>query len=284
MGYLWYPGKHGVVNGNVKLREPIMADRFNDECLEQYYRALSRVKIMSAAVEKEVFTAYQLAPSQRLRTRITESCLKLVFSLAKNYWKDRDPETLKSLISAGNVGLMEAIDKFDLTRGSRFSSYASFWILMHIRNELTGLRDVVRPSAQERKRRMLSAKSRARLAEEGQLPAQATASYTSSFQSGSGPDLPAPREWSPDHAYDSVRRAADLKHLFGQWRRFLRGREQYVLERYYGLGAAPRLTLREVAGNLRLSSERVRQIKEASLEKLQMWLYYDDIQSTSDVL
>jgi RNA polymerase primary sigma factor len=261
-----------------------MADRFNDECLEQYYRALSRVKIMSADEEKAVFTAYQSSPSQRLRKRITESCLKLVFSLAKNYWKDRDPETLKSLISAGNVGLLEAIDKFDLTRGSRFSSYASFWILMHIRNELTGLRDVVKPSAQERKRRMLSARSRARLAEEGRLPAQAPASYTSSFQTGAGPDLPASIAWSPDHAYAEIRKSADLRNLFGQWRRFLRGREQYVLERYYGLGAAPRLTLREVAANLRLSSERVRQIKEASLAKLHVWLSYEDIQSTSDVL
>ena len=260
-----------------------MSDKFNDECLEHYYDALSKVKILSAAEEKTLFLAYQSTGSLQVKALIVQSCLKLVFSLAKSYWRDRDPETLKCLISAGNVGLLEAIDKFDLEKGSRFSSYASFWILMHIRNELTGLRDMVRPSAKERKRRMLSAKSRARLRAAGELQEE-TAVYTSSFHNISVSQRQGGSPLTPETSYGDLRAKVDARYLFSEWFRFLRAREHYVVSRYYGVVAdTKRLTLRDIAKNLNLSSERVRQIKEEALSKLGYWAKFTGVSSLSDI-
>jgi RNA polymerase sigma factor (sigma-70 family) len=260
-----------------------VSDKFNDECLEHYYEALSKVKILTASEERELFLVYQSNGSRSAKRRIVRSCLKLVFSLAKGYWRDRDPETLKSLISAGNVGLLEAIDKFDLEKGSRFSSYASFWILMHVRNELTGLRDMVRPSAKERKRRMLSAKSRQKLAESGEA-VEETAVYTSNFQAlHSSPFLDSV-PLDPDTQYSEIRKDVDSKYLFTEWFRFLRYREHYVVSKYYGvLANSDRLTLKDIAKNLNLSSERVRQIKEEALKKLRYWANFSGVSSLSDI-
>jgi len=261
-----------------------VSDKFNDECLEHYYEALAKVKILNSEEEKNLFQKYQSDGCPRTKERIVKSCLKLVFSLAKGYWRDRDPETLKTLISAGNVGLLEAIDKFDLDKGSRFSSYASFWILMHIRNELTGLRHMVKPSAKERKRRMLSAKSRALLKASGECKEE-TAIYTSNFhaihQSPFIDSTPQP----PDSKYAGMRAEVDAKYLFTEWFRFLRYREHYIVSKYYGvLASSERLTLKDIAKNLGLSSERVRQIKEEALGKLRHWTSFSGVSSFSDIV
>ena len=199
---------------------------------------------------------------------------------------DQDPETLQALISAGNVGLMEAVEKFDPDRGARFASYASFWILMHIRSELTILKDTVVPSAKERKLRMRSAASRKQLGLEGKPNVRSAYSNVDDmpeyevYKASKTNCFPLPEE-SPERNLGPN----DASKVFSRWFRFLTVREQFILRAYYGLlGDGEGLKLRQIADYLSLSSERVRQIKAAALEKLNRWLSYDGIKSSDDVL
>ena len=214
-----------------------------------------------------------------------ESCLKLVFSLARKYWLDRDPESLQSLISAGNVGLMEAVDKFDPDRGARFASYASFWILMHIRTELTTLHDVVVPSSKARKLRMRASSTRKSMGIEESPSPSSMYSRLEDIQESDIGGLGGQSESSKSYKPGSSLPGSDVTKLFSRWFRFLTVREQFVLRAYYGLlGEGEGLKLRQISAHLGLSSERVRQIKASALTKLKRWFAYDGVQSPWDVM
>ena len=258
-------------------------DLQEDPVLNAYYEDLSKVTIFTREHEKELFIEYQETHNAQIRQLLIESCLKLVFSLARRYWLDKDSHTLQALISAGNLGLIEAVEKFDPHKGARFASYASFWILKHVRNELSCFKDVVQPSAKERKLRMRSAESRKRLL--GNAERQAPASYQPI-------DCATEQElyWlKHPNMYDLPGQetvvSTDIRRLFTRWFRFLTVREQFVLRAYYGLiNNGESLKLRQIADYLGLSSERIRQIKVAALEKLRRWLSYDGILELDDVL
>ena len=254
--------------------------------MDTYYNALSQVVVLDPSVEKDLFRKYQKSKCQNIRRQLIESCLKLVFSLARKYWMDQDPETLQALISAGNVGLLEAVEKFDPERGARFASYASFWILMHIRSELTILKDTVVPSAKERKLRMRSAASRRLLGLESRPSNRGAYSNVDDlseyevYKASKTNNYPLTED-SPETNLCPE----DASKLFSRWFRFLTVREQFILRAYYGLlGDGDGLKLRQIADYLGLSSERVRQIKAAALEKLHRWLSYDGVTSPSDVI
>ncbi len=230
-----------------------------------------------------MFLEYQATKSDKLRQLLIESCLKLVFSLARRYWKDKDSSTLKSLISAGNVGLVEAVDKFDPDRGTRFASYAALWVLMHMRTELTYLHEVVSPSPKERKFRMQSASTRER---NGGVILLAGAKYEPLDAVTDGP--PVLPHVDIDGSTQTVREEhhsiKDAQAIFGRWFRFLTVREQFILRAYFGLiNNGEGLHLRPIATYLGLSSERVRQLKAGAIIKLRRWIAYDDIKEVSDI-
>ena len=272
----------------------MLGNETHDPVLDRYYVELSKVKIFSPDEERELFREYLRRAGEEdpissrrrtyLRTLLIESCLKLVFSLAKRYWMDRDSHTLQALISAGNVGLVEAVEKFDPERGTRFASYASFWILMHIRGELTTLKEVVQPSSKERKLRMRSAAARRKL-NGGKEPTEKRGSQYSSLDTlKENTDLYA---YNIEHSNNNstlLLCMEDSSNLYARWFRFLTVREQYVLRAYYGLlNNGDGLKLRQIATYLGLSSERIRQIKVAALAKLKKWLTYDGVSCVDDV-
>jgi len=232
-----------------------------------------------------MFRRYRSSRDPKLRRLLVESCLKLVFSLARKYWLDRDPESLQALISAGNVGLMEAVDKFDPDRGARFASYASFWILMHVRTELTTLHDVVIPSSKARKLRMRASSTRKEMGiEESPSPSSMYSKLEDvpeALSRSTCSDQTTTSSYVPGHSIPG----ADVTKLFSRWFRFLTVREQFVLRAYYGLlGEGEGLKLRQISSHLGLSSERVRQIKASALTKLRRWFSYDGVDCPSDVI
>jgi len=258
----------------------------SDPVLKAYYLALSRVRTYSPEEERELFREYIETSCPNLRRLLVESCLKLVFSLARRYWMDKNPDTLKALISAGNVGLMEAVDKFDPERGTRFASYAAFWILMHMRTELTSLHEVVAPSSKEKKYRMQSASTR-RARGENVSSADSRYQAISAAPEDSPPNLPSADltgNFEPDSPREELQSVSDARELFGRWFRFLTVREQFILRAYFGLiNEGEGLRLRQIATYLGLSSERVRQLKAGSLSKLRRWMAYDEVREFHDV-
>jgi RNA polymerase sigma factor (sigma-70 family) len=252
----------------------------SDESLDAYYNDLSRVRTLGADEEKGLFIKYRDNKDKDIRRVLVESCLKLVFSLARRYWMDKDLSTLKRLISSGNVGLLEAVERFDPERGTKFSSYASFWILLHIRNELTMQNDIVAPTSREKRTRMQSSYSREKVPEE--LRSRNTPVYIDLSDVPESELLSSGTVLVPNDDID--RSVGEASELFSRWFRFLTVREQFILRAYYGMmNDEDGLKLKQISTHLGLSSERVRQIKFDALAKLKRWMEHDGVTSYSDV-
>ncbi len=96
-----------------------------DDPVRMYLKEIGQVKLLSA--EEEVELAKRVAEGdQNAKNKLTEANLRLVVSIAKKY-SGRGLHIL-DLIQEGNTGLIRAVDKFDWTKGNKFSTYATWWI------------------------------------------------------------------------------------------------------------------------------------------------------------
>ena len=91
-----------------------------------YMNTISRIPLLSA--EEEQSLGARIAQGDMIaREKLIESNLRLVVSIAKKYLH-RTSIPFLDLIQEGNIGLMRAVDKWDYTRGFKFSTYATYWI------------------------------------------------------------------------------------------------------------------------------------------------------------
>ena len=223
------------------------------ELLDIYYKALSKVEILPRKEEDSLLKEYHEdntpgSRKQELKTRILESNLRLVFSMAKTMWDRKDPELLGDLIANGNVGLVLALDKFNPAYGTRFCTYAGHWVMMTMRKTFSGLvrTPAAKPQSQYEDDSCLS---------EG------------SYEIDLLEDLETQQR----------------KVITQIWLRFLSNRERYIITRSFSLHdpEAKASSLRSMSKDLNLSSERVRQIRANALDKLSLWLTYHYPESAS---
>ena len=120
-----------IINTQIDLKnddsiEQLIAGEVNiDDPVKVYLKDIGRVPLLS--VEEELELAQRMAKGDEdAKARLSESNLRLVVSIAKRY-VGRGMLFL-DLIQEGNLGLMKAVDKFDYTKGFRFSTYATWWI------------------------------------------------------------------------------------------------------------------------------------------------------------
>ena len=109
------------------LIDPVdLAAEYNlDDPVRMYLKEIGQVKLLSA--EEEIELAKRVAEGdQEAKNKLTEANLRLVVSIAKKY-SGRGLHIL-DLIQEGNTGLIRAVDKFDWTKGNKFSTYATWWI------------------------------------------------------------------------------------------------------------------------------------------------------------
>ena len=78
------------------------------------------------------------------KTRLIQSNLRLVVNRAKNFTRNDIGLTIDDLVQEGNIGLMRAIDRFDATRGYKFSTYAGWWINQAILRAIANKGKIVR--------------------------------------------------------------------------------------------------------------------------------------------
>ena len=96
-----------------------------DDPVRMYLKEIGQVKLLSA--EEEIELAKRVSEGdQEAKNKLTEANLRLVVSIAKKY-SGRGLHIL-DLIQEGNTGLIRAVDKFDWTKGNKFSTYATWWI------------------------------------------------------------------------------------------------------------------------------------------------------------
>jgi len=227
----------------------------DDPMLTEYYSDLSRVKILTREEELIQYHRYTKGDT-RAGNALIESCLRLVFSIARTYWKDSSPETLKDLISAGNEGLMRSLAKFDPTRGVKFSTYTGYWILMYIRKYAVEDSKIVKPPIKHRRKAKL----------EVELYKSSCVCLDLQDYKQADEALP-PCEEIESRDFEARRRL-----MLNTILRFLTERERIIVESSFGLaGGEEEHSLRKLGDKLDLSSERVRQIKSSALAKITSW-------------
>lgn len=96
--------------------------------------------------EEEVyyFTAYKENPTKELRDFLFKHNMRLVVSIANKYKSRATNLSLMDLVSEGNLGLLKAIDKFDVSKGFKFSTYAIWWIKQKIQRSIYDTDTVIR--------------------------------------------------------------------------------------------------------------------------------------------
>ena len=134
------------VNEDEKMRtdaiEKLISEASVDDPIKIYLRDIGRYKLLTA--DEEVEIAKRMAVGdQEAKKILNQSNLRLVVHIAKRY-VDRTPLKLLDLIQEGNLGLMKAVDKFDYSKGFRFSTYATWWIRQSITRAMADQSRIVR--------------------------------------------------------------------------------------------------------------------------------------------
>ncbi|WP_420821406.1 sigma-70 family RNA polymerase sigma factor [Rubripirellula obstinata] len=256
--------------------------------LETYLREINETALLSAADEKEL--AGRIAQGDAMaRDRMVRANLRLVVNIARGY--TGKGLGLQDLIEEGNLGLLRAVEGFDPSMGTRFSTYASYWIKQSIKRALINSSKTIRIPAYMVELLSKWRRATARLSEElGRTPTNEEVarvlglpkkklpiirkairinnSTPQSDQSDSGWSLGEmvmdERLKSPDEAmldHDILRHAMEL---LGD----LEEREANVLRLRFGLGGNEPKTLKEIGAELGLTRERVRQIETEALRRL----------------
>lgn len=224
------------------------------------------------------------------RQRLIQSNLRLAVHIARRYGHYGIP--LSDLIQDANVGLIKAVERYDPTKGFRFSTYAYWWISEEVRRCLQrGMRVVHTPENVVEEIRQLQKVSmrlhqslgreptQSELAHEmeatpsriGQLRALASREVSTDaplVEDGSftlADRLDAGVITRPDQLFQARDRMVRLERMMSE----LSDREREILTRRYGLGLIEPDTLQTISEQIGLSRERVRQIEKSALRKLQ---------------
>ncbi len=266
----------------------------NDATLSPYLRDIRNYPLLSHEDEVSLIKAFRDG-SDRAAEKLVTSNLRFVVSIAKKYQHLGLP--LSDLINEGNIGLINAIDQFDETRGVKFSSYASWLIKRQIFQALADKSKIVRIPIkrvlsllkQHRKLVQLSKQLRQNdvdretiyyiekridrikrklnasypyLSLDAPLVADDDANSFMDFISedeDKQPDRIVLRKMDQDFVHRALSDLSD--------------RERTIIEMYYGLYNQEPKTLKEIGGIFGITRERVRQIKEHAIEKLRESLH-----------
>jgi RNA polymerase primary sigma factor len=256
--------------------------------LETYLREINETSLLTAKEERDLARLIEQG-DVRARDRMVRANLRLVVNIARGYVGKG--LSLQDLIEEGNLGLLRAVEGFDPEMGTRFSTYASYWIKQSIKRSLINSAKTIRIPAYMVELLSKWRRGSARLNEElGRTPTaeevarvlgvpkkklsiikKAIQVYNSAPQSDQteagwslgemvmDERLKAPDEELLDH--DVLSTVLELLET-------LESREATVLRMRFGLGMPQSHTLKEIGTQLGLTRERVRQIETEALAKL----------------
>jgi RNA polymerase primary sigma factor len=266
--------------------------------LEVYLRQINETPLLTVEEEQELSRTTKGMDQElayEARDRLVRANLRLVVNLAKNFVGRGLP--ISDLIEEGNIGLLRAVEGFDPDQGTRFSTYASWWIKQAIKRALIGAGQPVqipvymveeigkwraksseleehlgRPATTEEIARALRISAK----KAGIIQDALNAVSTTQSTSDTGDQLADLSELEVDERVSDIdekifdeREVQVVKELLGQ----LDQREARIISLRYGLeDDAPPMTLKEVGEAVKLTRERVRQLERMALEKLELYI------------
>jgi RNA polymerase primary sigma factor len=252
------------------------------ELISSYFARIGNGALLTHAEEVDL-SRLARAGDAKARTRLVEKNLRLVVSVAKKYRGYGVP--FEDLIQEGNIGLMKAVDKYDPERGWRFSTYATWWVRQAVGRAVSDKGRTIRlPVHMGEKMRKMARAYNGLSAELGREPTDEevagclgwTAEKVREVKSampdaasldkplGSGEDASELGSLVEDQASSDVSEGVvrDMEvGWLGEAISRLPERHRHVLVKRYGLDEEETATLAQLAEELKVSKERIRQLQ-----------------------
>ncbi len=261
---------------------------FIDDPVKAYLREIGRVPLLTS--EEEIDLAIRIMNGdEQAKKRLSEANLRLVVSIAKRYL-GRGMHFL-DLIQEGNLGLIKAVDKFDYTKGFKFSTYATWWIRQAITRAIADQARTIRIPVHmvetinkvKRARSQLLHEnahepSAEEIAEELDMPVDKVREIMRVAQDPVSLETPIGEEedshlgdfiedeqaTAPDDAVSSIMLKKQMEEVLNT----LTARENRVIRLRFGLDDGRSRTLEEVGAEFGVTRERIRQIEAKAIRKL----------------
>jgi RNA polymerase nonessential primary-like sigma factor len=271
--------------------EPGLSSDFVNDIAQIYFNEIGQHLLLKA--DEELSLARAMAKGDfEARQQLIEHNLRLVVSIAKHY--TNRGLALPDLIEEGNLGLIHALEKFDAERGFRFTTYATWWIRQAVERAIMNQSRTIRLPAHVVKELNVVLRALRHLEmhgmQDGRDPSLDDVAYLLGKpveqvrrvlrynEHVTSLDAPLDRDGGVSVAEGVADDAAlspelllhnsEIEALVRQWLSELNDRQRMVIERRYGLNGRDVATLEELAGELLVTRERVRQIQTEALEKL----------------
>lgn len=263
---------------------------FDDNILSTYLKEINRIPLLTREEEQEVATA-AAAGDTAARDRLVRSNLRFVVNVAKKYQNQGLP--LMDLISEGNLGLMNAAERFDVTKGYHFISYAVWWIRQAILKAICEKSRMIRlplnranELVQIEKARKVVVNNRT---DESELTEIAgllnmdrdhvseimniardmvsldTPLFADRDSSSIGDFLEDTQYGLPEDAVIESNLREDIDDVLET----LSGKEAEVIRCRFGLNGNRAMSLKEIGDQFNLTKERIRQIEKKAIRRLQ---------------
>ena len=290
-----YPYEGGNNSSNL-MQEPDVSTVNSEEAQNSpavdvtrvYFNELGKSKLLTADEEK-IYGKRVLRGDEEARKIMIESNLRLVVKISRRYLNRGLP--ILDLIEEGNLGLIRAVEKFDPDRGFRFSTYATWWIRQTIERAIMNQTRTIRLPIHIVKEMNIYIKAQRTLTQtlDHEPTAKDIATYLDKpvkvvanmlklnervtsvdVPAGKDNDKPLVDSISDDEGYspDKQLQEEDMKKNVTNWVYQLSDKQREVVCRRYGLCGYENSTLEQVAQELGVTRERVRQIQMDGLKRL----------------
>ena len=268
--------------------EALADDFFTDDPVRMYLKEIGKVPLLTPEEEMELAVRVS-AGDEEAKRRMTEANLRLVVSIARRYVGRG--MVLLDLIQEGNLGLIKAVEKFDHTKGYKFSTYATWWIRQAITRSIADQGRTIRIPvhmvetinktirvSRELLQELGHDPSAEEIAKEMGMPAEKVRDILRIAQEPVSMETPIGEEedshlgdFIPDEDASEPSEVASFSLLREQLEEVLdtlTPREKKVLELRFGMADVHSRTLEEVGKEFNVTRERIRQIEAKALRKL----------------
>jgi len=265
--------------------------RFSDDSVKIYLRQIGKIPLLSHEEEMEISKKIIETQDEKAKEKLVRANLRLVVSIAKKYIGRG--LTFLDLIQEGNVGLIKAAEKFDYSKGYKFSTYATWWIQQSITRGIADKSRTIRlpvhmietlgkikRAAKELKIAMHRTPTKEEIAEKLDIPLSKLRYVIRAAQGTISLETPINQKEetariadllideasiSPDSKVTQSHLTSELKGMLSK----LSQKERDILILRYGLNEnGEKKTLDEVGNIYNVSRERVRQIENRAISKL----------------